>query len=101
MSDMIERATRACVRAWVVRVNPQSDPEAPWIDKLVDRLSRDAAQDFRAGIRELREPTEAMCAEGEARGVIRGGTDGDDILCIDEAWRAMIDAALAEPEGRP
>ena len=43
-----------------------------------------------------REPTEAMCVKGEARGVIRGGTDGDDMLCVDVAYRAMI--AEAEKE---
>ena len=81
--DVVERVARAICRAmWgddCPLMTAAAFEEEHWSQTLADA---------RAAIAAMREPTEAMCEAGK-----RGGTVG----AAAASWRAMVDAALAEP----
>ena len=88
MSEMVERAARAHY-AKMQHLDPIGDPD--W-DGLTDDERHVYTQAMRAAIAAMREPTEAMTANG-LRQYHRdiGKSDVDDLSNL---YRAMIDAAM-------
>lgn len=91
--NMVERVARAIQATRGPRENRDRAPPATrqlWLS------------DARAAIEAMREPTTAMIAAADALTVV-GALDYHTAIDVpadhDEAWRAMIDAALAETAG--
>lgn len=97
MSDMVERASRAMCRLYYTkrRLDPVSPKE---IDRLVDEMWESWADEARAAIEAMREPTEEMC---DAGGAYLNGFDALGGHTVAYAARgtfeAMIDTALEGP----
>ncbi|WP_311267839.1 hypothetical protein [Sphingobium sp. WCS2017Hpa-17] len=79
---MIERAARA--------MYDNVQPEWDWDDPDAELLRRMYRDNARAAIRALREPSDAVTNAGY-----------NELLCYNSAgnaWRAMVDAVLAEQD---
>ena len=97
MNKMIERVAKA-----IYNVEPhlnQGEP-IPW-EKLRGPLRDLAVQNAKAAIEAMREPTEAMSRAPENAGAIVLTLEGHQPLYpgnARQAWRFMINAALAPSE---
>lgn len=86
MSEMIERVANALYEDQCRKHSDSRDAKAQFYK---DGVYHDAA---RIAIAAMREPTEAMVTAA----LTADGTNMMLAIGYDEAWRAMIDAALAE-----
>lgn len=91
---MVDRVARALCRVHFMRKQHSGAcTQKERVDFLVNEYWRNHVDDARAAITALREPTDDMAEEGFQE-------TGDPCWPenVKKAWRAMIDAALSEPE---
>lgn len=87
---MIERVARSLLREKLIR---DGHREGPALDAAVNHEWANFAGYARVALKAMREPTEGMIRQGEAKydeSLPRG------VAPVDRVWLAMIDAALAE-----
>ena len=98
MAEMVERVARAIYEASTLVMGDDAPDDWADIGPDHDKARAEWAKLARAAIEAMREPTNEMTVVGwkfaETRDAILGNGE------IDALWRAMIDAALAEGEGR-
>jgi len=93
---MVERVARAIAPEWFILTEDSESIVSNYPGQTVD-MQRWAMTKARAAIEAMREPTEAM--EDAAGGALCSAIESraEDAIVCGAVYRAMIDAALAEP----
>lgn len=97
MNEMVERAARALVpELWDDTFASRERLGPQWQPEFYEKVRSDARLKARAMIAAMREPTQLMQDHGIKKLDELAGDNDVKREHLDEVWRTMIDAALAE-----